>query len=114
MRIRHTVGAALGALALIVTIPTSAHAADGNFHYNYGLPGSTKSSQLENPDSRVCINIPEVEDKPLQDGFSPNNYTTSEAWLFLEEDCGGPHTALVQGAKDGPLRLFKSVYFPGN
>ncbi len=32
MRLRHIIGAALGAVALVVTVPTPSHAADGAFH----------------------------------------------------------------------------------
>ncbi|MFI9746771.1 hypothetical protein [Streptomyces sp. NPDC052494] len=34
------VGAAFGALALIVTVPTSANAIDGSFLYQYGDPAN--------------------------------------------------------------------------
>ncbi|WJV50930.1 hypothetical protein [Streptomyces flavofungini] len=114
MRLRHTVGAALGALALAVTIPTSAAHADaaGIFKYQWGLPGQTNYGEIVSPKTEVCHQIPQVEDKPLLNAFSPINSTVQTVWLFTEDGCDGPYTKMVAGSQDGPLRLFKSVYWP--
>ncbi|WP_371096183.1 hypothetical protein [Streptomyces sanglieri] len=61
MRLRSTVAAAFGALALLVAVPTSAGAATGDFSYTYtGLDGSPRVGFLFDPPSRMCITLPEV------------------------------------------------------
>ncbi|QIS23787.1 hypothetical protein [Nocardia terpenica] len=60
MHARYAVGATLGALALLVTMPTSAHATPttGTFYYKYGDPKNPQSHKLEDPpstDSKDCI-----------------------------------------------------------
>ncbi|WP_333777020.1 hypothetical protein [Streptomyces sp. IBSBF 3136] len=111
MRVRHAVGAACGVLVLTVTIPISAHAADGYFGYHYGLPGAQAQSRLTDPASDKCVDIPEIVGHPLQNAFSPVNNTDEDAQLYLEADCLGPHTTLAAGRQAGPSRLFKSVVF---
>lgn len=63
MRLRTTVAAALGALALVVTLPTSASATVGFFAYSYtGLDGTPQIAELINPPSGECVTLPEVAD----------------------------------------------------
>ncbi|MGW3685522.1 hypothetical protein [Streptomyces sp. NPDC005125] len=63
MRLRTTVAAALGALALVVTLPTSASATVGVFAYRYtGLDGTPQIAELVNPPSGDCVTLPEVAD----------------------------------------------------
>ncbi|MEU5292390.1 hypothetical protein [Streptomyces umbrinus] len=111
MRFRHAVGAAIGALALIVTVPTSANAIDGNFFYQYGDSAGPTAGTLENPEQGVCINIPEVEGKPGT-AFSPKNQLPdADAMVYSEEDCQGVGTKLDPDAELGPDVKFKSVIF---
>ncbi|GGV54636.1 hypothetical protein [Streptomyces spectabilis] len=111
MRPCHAIGAALGALALIVTIPTSANATVGFFHYQYGDSANPTAGKLEEPEARACINIPEVEGKPGS-AFSPSNDVgDSEAMLYSEEGCEGTTTKIVQGQEFGADVKFKSVIF---
>ncbi|QDQ12367.1 hypothetical protein [Streptomyces spectabilis] len=111
MRLRHAVGAALGALVLTVTPPASAHAANGFFSYRYGLPGAQTTGFMQDPTSLHCTDIPEIEGHPLQNGFSPENRTDEDVFLFLGEDCTGARTTPKAGTSAGPLRVFKSVHF---
>ncbi|WP_030562354.1 hypothetical protein [Streptomyces aureocirculatus] len=113
MRLRHTVGAAFGALALVLTVPTSSHAANGFFQYQYGDPANPQSKVLKNPASRSCHNIAEVQGKRVN-AFAPRNKTDEEVSLFAEEDCNGDYTDLKPGAEDNSkTRTFKSVLFNG-
>ncbi|WP_053654598.1 hypothetical protein [Streptomyces sp. MMG1121] len=114
MRLRHTVGAALGALALLVTLPTPADAATGFVLFQYGdplLPKSTwQSGQLENPPADgVCYNLPEVQGHPLWFGIGPNNAMAEETvYVFTEVDCLGVRTKVDPGVKKGNNVIFKS------
>lgn len=109
MRLRHAVGAAFGALALIVTIPTSAHATDGFFMYQYGDSANPSSGQLENPSTAVCINIPEVEGKPGSAFSANNDVGDTLGMIYSEEDCQGVATKIDFGAELGRDVKFKSV-----
>ncbi|MFJ2744410.1 hypothetical protein ACIO3O_32690 [Streptomyces sp. NPDC087440] len=111
MRLRHTVGAALGALALVLTVPTSASAIDGSFYYQYGDPANPTAGSMESPDAAVCINVPEVEGKP-DTAFAPkNNVLDSEAMVYSEENCEGVGTKLNVEQELGSDVKFKSVIF---
>lgn len=111
MRLRHTLGAAIGAVALIVIIPTSAHALDGNFLYQYGDPGTPTAALLEQPAAGECINIPEVEGKS-DTAFAPSNSVQgADANVYTEEDCQGTSSTLAEGTQLGTEVTFKSVYF---
>ncbi|MBA9050763.1 MULTISPECIES: hypothetical protein [Streptomyces] len=87
VRLRHSVAAALGALALIVTVPTSSHAAVGEFEYQTGQPPVGTPRGLTDPASNVCINLTGATEE--QPAFSPKNLTASTATIFLDFDCGG-------------------------
>ncbi|MFF7203811.1 hypothetical protein [Streptomyces sp. NPDC008141] len=111
MRLRHTLGAAIGAVALIVAIPSSAHALDGSFLYQYGDSANPTAALLEQPGAGECINIPEVEGKS-DTAFAPNNSVQgADANVYTEEDCQGTPTTLAEGTQLGPEVTFKSVYF---
>ncbi|MFF4815078.1 hypothetical protein ACFY2K_10875 [Kitasatospora sp. NPDC001309] len=118
MRLRRTAAAVLGALALLVTLPTSAHADHGYIAYKYGdplFPNQAKSGQypdnLEIPDDQ-CIEVPEVEGKPLQTAWAPDNHSQSDIFVFTEPECFGVKTRVRIGQKLGNLVLFKSFIQP--
>ncbi|WP_327367638.1 hypothetical protein [Streptomyces sp. NBC_01217] len=114
MRLRSTVAAAFGALALIVTVPTSANAAWGEFRYTFsGLDGSPQVGILSDPPSRSCINLPEVADPGSSSpAHSPRNYTDSTAVVFSEADCEGDIFVLRPDGGHASERLkLRSVIF---
>ncbi len=113
MRMRTALAAGVGALALIVTVPTSASAAEGPFFYAYtGLDGSPQVGVLNNPVSRECVTVPEVADPGAS---SPARYayndTGSTAVVFANPDCTGDATALEPKAGGGAGTEFRSVIF---
>ncbi|MER7723035.1 hypothetical protein [Streptomyces sp. NPDC096323] len=90
MRLRHSVSAALGALTLVVTLPASAHAAEGQFRYTYATDeGYEAVGFLNDPPSEQCINLPGVGSDDLAPGYSPKNRTDATATVFLNADCEG-------------------------
>ncbi|MFI6471294.1 hypothetical protein ACIBL5_13740 [Streptomyces sp. NPDC050516] len=107
MRLRHTVAAALGALTLVVTLPTSANAATGDFLYKVG-PGVPAG--LADPESGACINLfGATEADPA---FAPENFTTSTATVFLDFDCNGDVFYVMNpGKKLGDRLKLRSVIF---
>ncbi|WP_030687471.1 hypothetical protein [Streptomyces sp. NRRL B-1347] len=88
MRLRTTLASALGALALVVTVPTPSNAATGNFLYTYrNAAGDPVPGGLANPKSLECINIPgATEEIPA---YAPKNLTLSVATVFVDADCDG-------------------------
>ncbi|MEV0256987.1 hypothetical protein AB0H82_22350 [Streptomyces sp. NPDC050732] len=100
MRLRRSATAALGALTLALTVPTSASAADGQFRYTYLTDeGYEAVGFLNNPPSGECINLYGVGSNDLRPGYSPKNRTDATAVVFLNADCKGdtffslrPHT----------------------
>ncbi|MFF1839518.1 hypothetical protein ACFVXE_35915 [Streptomyces sp. NPDC058231] len=114
MRLRTTVAAALGALALIVTLPTSAGAATGDFVYRYtGPDGTPQYVSLFDPPSRQCITLPEVADPDASSpADTPWNETDSTATVFTGVDCQGTYFTLrpLGGHASERLKL-RSVVF---
>ncbi|SCF97297.1 hypothetical protein [Streptomyces sp. Ncost-T10-10d] len=114
MRLRSTVAAALGALALIVAVPSSADAASGDFSYTYsGLDGSPQVAFLIDPPSRVCITLPEVADPGSSSpAHSPRNNTDATAVVFTGVDCEGEFFLLRPNGGHASSRLkLRSVAF---
>ncbi|MEU9987817.1 hypothetical protein AB0E10_13640 [Streptomyces sp. NPDC048045] len=107
MRLRHSVAAALGALALVVTLPTSASAATGDFLYKVG-PGVPAG--IADPESGRCINLfGATEQDPA---FAPENFTTSTATVFLDFDCNGDTFYVMNpGKRLGDRLKLRSVVF---
>ncbi|MER5359584.1 hypothetical protein [Streptomyces sp. NPDC002785] len=114
MRLRSTVAAAFGALALIVAVPTSAGAACGNFGYTYsGLDGSPQVAYLVDPPSWECITLPEVGDPHSSSpARSPRNNTDATATVFTGPDCDGDYFTLRPHGGHASSRLkLRSVVF---
>ncbi|MFF7753300.1 hypothetical protein ACFZCP_29620 [Streptomyces sp. NPDC007971] len=107
MRLRHSVAAALGALALVVTLPTSASAATGDFLYKVG-PGVPAG--IADPESGRCTNLfGATEQDPA---FAPENFTTSTATVFLDFDCNGDTFYVMNpGKRLGDRLKLRSVVF---
>ncbi|WP_316519809.1 hypothetical protein [Kitasatospora brasiliensis] len=107
MRLRNAVLAAASAIALVLAVPYSANAAQGDFGYKYGF-GST--SGLFNPPSGKCIDIPEATTQ--EPAFAPENLTRSTATVFLDFDCNGDvFYAMNPGKKLGDRLKLRSVVF---
>ncbi|CAM5359004.1 putative protein OS=Streptomyces alboniger OX=132473 GN=CP975_11530 PE=4 SV=1 [Streptomyces alboniger] len=113
MRFRSSVGAALGALALVLTLPTSASAADGEFAYTYaGSDGRPQTSKLTDPESRVCHTLPEVADENASPpAHSPRNRTGSTVTVFTGADCEGDYYTLRPGGQASERLKMRSALF---
>ena len=114
MRLRNAAVAAFGALALALTVPASAFAAEGEFEYTYiGLDGTPQVRVLENPASGECITLPEVADRAASSpAYSPRNRTYAFATVYTEPNCTGASFRLRQriGYGNEALKL-RSVMF---
>ncbi|MDH6133936.1 hypothetical protein P3T37_003335 [Kitasatospora sp. MAA4] len=97
MRLRNSVVATLGAIGLVLSIPGSASAAasaHGSFIYRYGSVDAPHISTLIDPDSRVCINLPEVTDLAYDPAFHPENQTDSTATAWTGLNCTGDYNSI--------------------
>lgn len=114
MRLRTTVAAALGALALVVTLPGSASAAQGDFTYTYtAQDGSRQQTGLINPPSRQCITLPGAADPGRTlPADTPWNNTDATATVFTGPDCDGDYFTLRPDGGHASSRLkLRSVVF---
>ncbi|MFJ2405253.1 hypothetical protein ACIOUE_28570 [Streptomyces xanthochromogenes] len=113
MRLRHTVGAALGALALIVTLPTSADAATGKFSYTFtNEQGKTETDTENNPASHKCIDLLGVDKPEDHSGaWSGRNATDNVATVYTDLECLGTATVIKKGLTSPPDVKFRSVIF---
>ncbi|MEV0438043.1 hypothetical protein AB0I84_16790 [Streptomyces spectabilis] len=114
MRFRTALAAAAGALTLIVTLPTSASAAVGEFQYTYiGIDGTPRIAVLADPESGQCHTLPEVADPDSSSpAHSPRNRTDATATVFTEPDCEGDWFSLRPHTGYGSERLkLRSVVF---
>ncbi|MFJ1563217.1 hypothetical protein ACIOG8_03145 [Streptomyces erythrochromogenes] len=114
MRLRQAAVAAFGAFTLLLTGPTSASAATGEFQYTVtGLDGSPLRVVLDDPESGECITLPEVADPAAgSPAHSPRNRTTSTATVFTGPDCSGDWFTLRPVTGHGSARLqLRSVVF---
>ena len=115
MRLRHSLAAAAGAAVLLLALPTSAHAAEGDFTYTYiDVTGQEQQATLHDPASGECITLPEAAQEYIRPpAHSPKNRTDSFVVVFTNADCSGdeftlrPHT----GGAGERLKL-RSVLFP--
>ncbi|MFD9818636.1 hypothetical protein [Streptomyces violascens] len=113
MRLRTAVAAAFGALALLVTVPTSASAAAGDFSYKFvGLDGSPQPATLHDPAGPGCITLPEVADPGSSEpAFAPHNNTDTWVMVFTEPNCTGDSWTLRPHGRPATDRLkLRSVF----
>lgn len=114
MRLRQTLAAAAGATVLLLSVPGSAYAADGDFSYTYSdSSGAEEQATLHDPASRRCITLPQAAQEYSQPpAHSPRNRTDTFAIVFTNADCSGdeytlrPHTGVA-----GERLKFRSVIF---
>ncbi|GAA4787275.1 hypothetical protein GCM10023329_42840 [Streptomyces sanyensis] len=113
MHVRSTLAAGLGALALLVALPASpASAATGDFAYAYAGPGGINlNGTLADPESGVCIDVPETVGNDVP-AFAPRNRTDATATVFLEAGCEGDTFFVMNPGRNLGQRLhFRSVVF---
>ncbi|MFD7084930.1 hypothetical protein [Streptomyces sp. NPDC059918] len=107
MRLHHSLTAAAGALLLALALPTSAHAAAGEFNYT---TSTGQTAGIADPQSGICINLPEATAENPAD--SPQNFTDATATVFLDTDCeGDTYTAMNPGKKLDANTQLRSVIF---
>ncbi|MFI0718239.1 hypothetical protein [Streptomyces sp. NPDC021224] len=113
IRMRQAVAAAAASLALAVALPTSAaHAAQGEFRYTYDDFGNRAAGVLLDPDSRVCLTLPEVADPhTTEPAFAPQNFTGSTVTMFTGPDCDGDYYSLRPGGRASDRLKLRSVVF---
>lgn len=113
MRLRTSVAATVGALALVIALPASAGAAEGDFTYQHlDGTGAAQTSVLLDPQSRECITLPEVENERTAPAHSPRNNTDATATVFTGVDCEGEHFSLrPNGGKASERLKVRSVVF---
>ncbi|WP_035798728.1 hypothetical protein [Kitasatospora mediocidica] len=114
MRLRNSVVATLGAIGLVLSIPGSASAAasaHGTFQYRYDSPDAPHIGQLIDPDSRVCINLPEVMDEAYPAAFHPENQTDTVATAWTGLNCTGDSDAINPYRSRSDRFTLRSVIF---
>ncbi|MEU3612788.1 hypothetical protein ABZ725_10825 [Streptomyces sp. NPDC006872] len=114
MRLRHSLAAACGTLALTAVLATPAQAATGTFGYKViGLDGQPLPVSLSDPASGECITLPEVADPDASSpAFAPHNDTDEFAIVFTEPDCSGDTWTLRPHGRPASDRLqLRSVFF---
>ncbi|MFI2734717.1 hypothetical protein [Streptomyces sp. NPDC018711] len=114
MRLRHSLAAVCGALALTATLASPALAATGDFHYRFvGINGEPQTGTLDDPVSGECITIPEAADPSSSEpAFAPHNDTDEKAIVFTGPDCSGDTWILRPHGRPATDRLkLRSVVF---
>ncbi|MFF6774379.1 hypothetical protein ACFY8W_12530 [Streptomyces sp. NPDC012637] len=114
MRLRHTLAATCGTLALTAVLASPAHAATGDFGYRVtDLDGQPLLVTLQDPASGQCVTLPEVADPSASSpAFAPHNDTDEYAVVFTEPDCTGDTWTLRPHGNPATDRLkLRSVVF---
>ncbi|MCF6476864.1 hypothetical protein FAF44_52385 [Nonomuraea sp. MG754425] len=110
MTARKTTATAISALALTLTLSAPAYAATGTFTYAYPTGNGTSTTELSNPNSGTCLNLPEVYDTRFS-AHSPINGTNSTVTMFTGADCTGDYYSLRPGGRASSRLQLKSVVF---
>ncbi|MEU9165847.1 hypothetical protein AB0D29_36935 [Streptomyces sp. NPDC048424] len=90
MKLRNAAATAVAAFALVLSLPTSALAATGDFSYKYvdGF-GLEHKVVLHDPHSGKCINLYAVGDDEVQPGYGPHNRTDAAVIVYKGANCAG-------------------------
>ncbi|MEV6956612.1 hypothetical protein [Streptomyces sp. NPDC051183] len=113
MKLRNTAAAAVAALALVLSLPGSALAAQGNFSYKYvdGF-GQQQKVALHDPHSGQCINLYVVGDERNTPGYGPHNETDRAVTVYAGAGCTGAEWRLKAHGKPARDDLYvRSVRF---
>lgn len=104
---------AAASLSLLIALPNPAQAATGEFRYTYyDDSGNRTAGALVEPDSRVCVTLPEVADPDeTEPAFAPQNDTDSTVTMFTGPDCDGDYYSLRPGGKAGDRLKLRSALF---
>ncbi|MEV7420175.1 hypothetical protein [Streptomyces sp. NPDC089919] len=101
MRLRTSLAAALGALTLVLTLPTaaSASAATGDFTFKYkDVEDVEHSATYTSPEDGDCLALVEVEnDEAVGPAYSAVNSTDRLITLYSDLECGGESRDLAAG-----------------
>ncbi|MEU4800771.1 hypothetical protein [Actinosynnema sp. NPDC023587] len=109
---RFRAAAAVAAAVLSLVVPATALAAEGSFEYRFGYPGGPSwESELTDPASAECLDIPEVLGNEDAWAFRPRNHTDATATVFKDGGCSGEHYSLRPGAKASDRLMIRSVVF---
>lgn len=113
MRLRSALSASAGALVLLLAVPGSASAAEGQFRYTYMTSdGYEAVGFMNDPDSGTCIDIEGPGAEPGSAAYAPRNRTDAVATVFLEAGCtGDAYYSLRPGGGASDRLLVRSVVF---
>ncbi|GCE00160.1 hypothetical protein [Embleya hyalina] len=100
MKLRNAAGAAVAALALVLSLPGTSVAAEGRFHYKYvDTSGREHQVTLHDPRSGVCIDLYGVGSDDVPPGYGPHNETDSRVTVYRGADCTGAEWRLKPHGK---------------
>ncbi|MGW2402309.1 hypothetical protein ACWCYY_37780 [Kitasatospora sp. NPDC001664] len=107
MRLRQAAVTTVGVFALLLSAPSPANAASGDFEYK---TAAGVGAVLPDPTSGICLNLDgATEESPAH---SPRNFTDATATVFLDSDCGGDtYYVMNPGKKLGSRLKLRSVIF---
>ncbi|MGP4017086.1 hypothetical protein [Saccharopolyspora sp. 5N708] len=110
MRLRATVTAALGAAGLLLSLPGSALAAEGEFFYSFDRFGAVQRDALFDPDGEVCHRL------DLPNSYTPayrvQNETNATAVVFLDPSCDSDVYFVLRPGQHAPAGVeVRSVTF---
>ncbi|MER7015510.1 hypothetical protein ABT324_29095 [Saccharopolyspora sp. NPDC000359] len=109
MRLRATAAAALGAAGMLLSLPGSALAAEGEFYYAAQYQGREYTSTISDPADRTCHRLPVPESSPA---YRVHNGTDATAVVFLDADCATDTYFVLQPGQTAPRAvLVRSVIF---
>ncbi|MFE7511429.1 hypothetical protein ACFU8I_09415 [Streptomyces sp. NPDC057540] len=110
---RKIIAAAAASLTLLVGPAVSAYGSVGEFRYTYYDDfGNRAAGVLVDPDSRVCVTLPEVADPDTTEpAFAPQNFTGSTVTMFTGPDCDGDYYSLRPGGRASDRLKLRSALF---
>lgn len=109
MRLRATVAAALGAAGLLLSLPGSALAAQGEFSYSLEFQGREYQTSISNPVGGTCHTL----DLPMNSpAYRVTNWTNATAVAYLDANCATETYFVLAPGESAPSGvLVRSVLF---